>query len=74
MNLKQFLLKNGPYPYEVKLKSSRAAAEATKWLVDNLDQSEWEHLIGHIDNNGKVTDYVFLNDKSSALYIKLTWG
>lgn len=74
MNLKQFLLKDGPYEYEVKIRSSKAAAEATKWLVNNVSRDEWEHLIGHLDSQGKVRDYVFTNDKSAALYIKLTWG
>ncbi len=74
MNLKQFLLKRGPYQYEVKFKSTKALAEATKWLRDNVDGSEWEVLVGHLDYKGKMTDYAFTNDKNAALFIKLTWG
>jgi hypothetical protein len=74
MNLKQFLLKRGPYQFEVQFKNSTARVEAEYWLKANADREQWELLRDHINNKGKKTDYVFLNDKSAALYIKLTWG
>lgn len=73
MNLKQFLFKRGPYQYEVQFTSATSLAQARKWL-DNQGIKDYEILLAHVNRQGIVKDYLFLNDRNHATYIRLHFG
>lgn len=73
MNLKQFLLKNGPYAFEINFKSLDDLVAAQGWLLAQGD-TDWEELIDKVDKKGRTRHYLFLQNGSHASYVKLVWG
>lgn len=79
MRLHQFLLKNGPYPHEVKLPTHAGYLLAHEWLMSQTDLKEyqdWEILdtfVTSVDIKSKGWR-LFFHDARIASYIKMTWG